>query len=146
MLSATNLKKNILKIVLVKCVHLPKGINRIWPVEINMSVRDLFHENHVAMWTEFKLWTNIHRVRSELDLDFNLGDTMSNFDRLNNISYQCLDKEVIECKEKDVENTLTTAEKVIKKNEFSLLTGRKRAFVEEKKGPIWLEKMSYSII
>ena len=77
-----------------------------------MSVRDLFDENHVAVSMEFKAWTDIHRVKSELDLDFDLGSVMSNFDRFNNISYQCLDQEEIEREEQDVEDTLTTTEKL----------------------------------
>ena len=83
---------------------------------------------------EFKAWTDIRRVRSELDLDLDLGDVMSNFDGFNNISYQCLHQEKIECEEQDNEDTLTTAEKVPKKNAFSLMMSRKRAFVHEKKG------------
>ena len=79
---------------------------------MNMSVRDLFDENHVAVSMEFKAWTDIHRVKSELDLDFDLGSVMSNFDRFNNISYQCLDQEEIEREEQDVEDTLTTTEKL----------------------------------
>ena len=47
-------KKNILKIVVEKFAHFPQPINRIRPVEMNMSVRDLFHQNHVAMSMEFK--------------------------------------------------------------------------------------------
>ena len=81
-------------------------------LKMNMSIRDLFDENHVAVSMEFKAWTDIHRVKSELDLDFDLGSVMSNFDRFNNISYQCLDQEEIEREEKDVEDTLTTAEKL----------------------------------
>ena len=77
-----------------------------------MSIRDLFDENHVAVSMEFKAWTDIHRVKSELDLDFDLGSVMSNFDRFNNISYQCLDQEEIEREEQDVEDTLTTTEKL----------------------------------
>ena len=84
-LLASNFKKNILKIFVEKCVHLPQPINRIQPVEMNMSVRDLFHENDVAMSKEFKVWTDIHRVRLELDLDFDLGDVMLNFDGFNNV-------------------------------------------------------------
>ena len=34
---------------------------------------------------------------------------MSNFDGFVNISYQCLDQEEIQCKEPDIEDTLTTA-------------------------------------
>ena len=64
-----------------------------------MSVRDLFHQNHVSMPMEFKEWANVHRVRSELDLDLDLGDFMSNFDGFNSISYQCLHQEEIECEE-----------------------------------------------
>ena len=79
MLAASNFKENVLKIVAEKCAHLPQPINRIRPVEMNMSVRDLFHENHVAMSKKFKAWTDINRVRSELDLDLDLGDVMSNF-------------------------------------------------------------------
>ena len=79
---------------------------------MNMSIRDLFDENHVAVSMEFKAWTDIHRVKSELDLDFDLGSVMSNFDRFNNISYQCLDQEEIEREEQDVEDTLTTTEKL----------------------------------
>ena len=37
---------------------------------------------------------------------------MPNFDGFNNISYQCLDQEEIEREEQDVEDTLTTAEKL----------------------------------
>ena len=81
-------------------------------LKMNMSVRDLFDENHVAVSMEFKAWTDIHRVKSELDLDFDLGSVMSNFDRFNNISYQCLDQEEIEREEQDVEDTLTTTEKL----------------------------------
>ena len=77
-----------------------------------MSIRDLFDENHVAVSMEFKAWTDIHRVKSELDLDFDLGSVMSNFDRFNNISYQCLDQEEIEREEQDVEDMLTTTEKL----------------------------------
>ena len=99
-----------------------------------MSVRDLFHENHVAMSMEFKAWTDIHRVRSELDLDLDLGDAMSNFDGFNNISNQCLDQEETGCEEEDVEDTLTTAEQVPSKNAFSLMVSRKSAFVDERKG------------
>ena len=62
---------------------------------MNMSVRDLFNENHVAMSMEFKAWTDINRDRSELDLDLDLGDVMSNFDGFNNISCQCLDQKEI---------------------------------------------------
>ena len=105
------------------------------PVEMNMSVRDLLHENHVAMSVEFKAWTDIHRVRSELDLDLDLGDVMSKFDGFSNVSCQFLDQEGIECEKQDVEDTLTTAEKVPKKNAFSLMMSSKRAFVNEKKGP-----------
>ena len=69
-----------------------------------MSNRDLFHENHVAMSMEFKMWTDIHGVRLELDLDLDLGD-----------------QEEIECEEQDHEDTLATAEKVPKKIAFLLL-------------------------
>ena len=79
---------------------------------MNMSVRDLFDENHVAVSMEFKAWADIHRVKSELDLDLDLGSVMPNFDGFNNISYQCLDQEEIEREEQDVEDTLTTAEKL----------------------------------
>ena len=95
--STSNFKKNILKIVVKKCAHLPQPISHIRPVETNISVRDLFHKNHVAMLKEFKSWTDIHRVRSILDFDLDLGDIMSNFGGFNNISYQCLDQEEIEC-------------------------------------------------
>ena len=47
--------------------------------------------------------------RSEWNLYLTLGDVMSNFDGFVNISYQCLDQEEIECKEPDIEDTLTTA-------------------------------------
>ena len=135
MLPVSNCKKNIFKVVVEKYAHLPQPINRIQPMEMNVSVRDLFHENHVAMSIEFKTWTDIHRVRSELDLDLDLGDVMSNFDGFNNISYQGLDQEEIECEEQDVEDTLATAEKILKKNAFSLMMSRKRDFVDEKEGP-----------
>ena len=79
---------------------------------MNMSVRDLFDENHVAVSMEFKARADIHRVKSELDLDLDLGSVMPNFDGFNNISYQCLDQEEIEREEQDVEDTLTTAEKL----------------------------------
>ena len=69
-------------------------INRIWPVEMKQSVRDLFHENNVAMSVEFKAWTDIIRVRLELNLDLDLGDVMSNFDGFYNITYQCLDRKL----------------------------------------------------
>ena len=98
-----------------------------------MSVTDLLHENHVAMLTEFKAWTSILRVRSEQDLDFDLREAMWIFDGFNNISYQCLNKEEIECEEKVVENTLRTVGKVTKKNDFSLITSSKRAFIEERR-------------
>ena len=81
-------------------------------LKMNMSVRDLFDENHVAVSMEFKAWADIHRVKSELDLDLDLGSVMPNFDGFNNISYQCLDQEEIEHEEQDVEDTLTTAEKL----------------------------------
>ena len=81
-------------------------------LKMNMFVRDLFDENHVAVSMEFKAWTDIHRVNSELDLDLDLGSVMPNFDGFNNISYQCLDQEEIEREEHDVEDTLTTAEKL----------------------------------
>ena len=55
------------------------------------------------------------------------------FDGFNNISYQCLDLEEIECEEQDVEDTLATAEKVPKKNAFSLMKSRKSAFVDKRK-------------
>ena len=80
-----------------KCAHLPQPISRIRPVEMNISVRDLFHANHVAKSKEFKSWTDIHRVKSILEFDLDLGDIMSNFDGFSNISYQCLDQEEIEC-------------------------------------------------
>ena len=64
MLPASNFKKNILKIVVEKCAHLLQPINRIRLAEMNMSVRDLFHENHVAVSIELKAWADIHRVRS----------------------------------------------------------------------------------
>ena len=134
MLSASNFKKNILKIVVEKCAHLPQPINLIRPVEMNMPVIDLLHENHVTMSKEFKAWANIHQVRLELDLDLDLGEVMLNFGGFNNISYQCLDQEEIECEEQDLEDTLTTAKKVPKKNAFSLKMSRKRAFVDEKNG------------
>ena len=79
--------------------------------------------------------TDIHQVRSELDLDLDLGDVMLNFEGFNNISYQCLDQEETECEGQGVEDMLTTAEKVPKKNPFSLMMSRKRAFLDEKKGP-----------
>ena len=56
------------------------------------------------------------------------------FDGFNNISYQCLDLEEIKCEEQDVEDTLATAEKVPKKNAFSLMMSRKSAFVDKRKG------------
>ena len=62
----------------------------------------LFHENHVAISMQSKTWTDVHRVRSELNLDLDLGGVMSTFNGFNNISYQCLDKREIECKEQDV--------------------------------------------
>ena len=117
MLSANNFKKNILKIVVEKCAHLPQTVNRIRPVEMKMYVRDLFHENHLAVSMEFKTWTDIHRVRSELDFDLNLGYVMSNFDGFN--SYQCLDHKEIECEEHNVEVTLTTVEKIPRKMIFT---------------------------
>ena len=43
-------------------------------VEINMPVRDLFHKNHAAMSMQFKAWIDVHRVRSELNLDLDLED------------------------------------------------------------------------
>ena len=46
---------------------------------------------------------------------------MLNFDGFNNISYECLDQKEIECEEQDVEDMLATAEKVPKKNAFSLM-------------------------
>ena len=46
---------------------------------------------------------------------------MLNFDGFNNISYECLDQEEIDFEEQDVEDLLATAEKVPKKNEFSLM-------------------------
>ena len=55
------------------------------------------------------------------------------FDGFNNISYQCLDLEETECEEQDVEDTLATAEKVPKKNAFSLMMSRKSAFVDKRK-------------
>ena len=76
MLSASNFKKNILKIVVEKCAQLPQPINRIRPVEMDMSVRDLFHENHVAISMKFKTWTDTHRLRSELNLDVHLGEAV----------------------------------------------------------------------
>ena len=69
--------------------------------------------------------------QAELDLNFDLG-IMSNFDGFNNISYQCLEQEEIECEQQDVEEMLATAEKVPKRNAFSLMN-RKRALVDEKK-------------
>ena len=54
-----------------------------------------------------------------------LGYVISNFDGYNNISYQCLDQEEIQCEEKDVEDTLTTAEQPPKKNAFSLMMSKK---------------------
>ena len=51
------------------------------------------------MSMEFKASTDIYRVRSKLDVVLNLGDVMSNFDGFNNISYQFLDQEKIECEE-----------------------------------------------
>ena len=85
------------------------------------------------MSIKFQAWTDVHRVRSKLAFDLDLGNAMSNFDRFNNISYQCLDQKQIECKEQDVEDTLTAAEKAPKKNAFSLMMSRKRAFVDEKR-------------
>lgn len=116
MLSANNFKKDILKIVVEKCAHLPQTVNRIRPVEMNMYVRDLFRENHLAMSMEFKTWTDIHRVRSELDFDLILGHVMSNFDGFNSCQY--LDHKEIECEEHNVEVTLTTVEKIPKENDF----------------------------
>ena len=81
-------------------------------LKMKMSLRDLFDESHVAVSMEFKAWTDIHRVKSELDLDLDLGSVMPNFDGFHNISYQCLDQEEIEHEEQDVEDTLTTAEKL----------------------------------
>ena len=51
------------------------------------------------MSMEFKASTDIYWVRSKLDVVLNLGDVMSNFDGFNNISYQFLDQEKIECEE-----------------------------------------------
>ena len=93
----------------------------------------MFHENYVAISIEFKTWTDIHRVSSRLDLDLDLGDVISNFDGFTNIPCQCLDQEEIECEEQEVEDRLTTAENVPKKNAFSLMTSTKRVFVDEKK-------------
>ena len=107
-----------MKIVEEKSAHLRQPINRVRPVEMNISVRDLFHDNHVAMSKKFKAWTDIHRVRPELDLDLDLGDVMSNFDGFNNISYTCLDQEEIECEEQDNAGALATAEKVPIKMHF----------------------------
>ena len=110
-----------MKIVVEKCAHFLQPINRIWPVEMKQSVRDLFHENHVAMSVEFKAWTDIIRVRLELNLDLDLGDDMSNFDGFNNITYQCLDRK-LSVKTK----TLKTRWQLLpKKNAFSLMTSRK---------------------
>lgn len=69
-------------------------------LKMNMSLRDLFDESHVAVSMEFKAWADIHRVKSELDLDLDLGSVMPNFDGFHNISYQCLDQEEIEVKSK----------------------------------------------
>ena len=70
-----------------------------------MSNRDLFHENHVAMSMEFKMWTDIHGVRLELDLDLDLGD-----------------QEEIECEEQDLEDTLiNTLESVFKELELNFM-------------------------
>ena len=85
--SASNFNKNIVKIVVEKCAHLPQTVNRTRPVEMNISVRDLFYENDIALSKEFKAWTDIHRVSSELVLDLDLRDVISNFDVFNNISY-----------------------------------------------------------
>ena len=75
-LSASNFKKNILMIVVEKCAQLPQPINRIRPAEMDMSVRDLFHENHAAISMEFKTWTDTHQLRSELNLDVDLGEAV----------------------------------------------------------------------
>ena len=72
MLSASNFKKNILKIVVEKCAHLSQPINRIRLVEMNMSVRDLFHENHVAVSIELKAWAI--ELGRECGLDLDVGD------------------------------------------------------------------------
>ena len=47
--------------------------------------------------------------RSEWNLYLDLGDVMSNFDGFVNISYHGLDQEETECKEPDIEDTLTIA-------------------------------------
>ena len=57
MLPASNFKRTILKIVVKKCAHFPQLINQVRPVEINMFVRNLFHENHVTVSIELKVWT-----------------------------------------------------------------------------------------
>ena len=75
-----------------------------------------------------------------------LGDIMLNFDGFNNILYQCLDQKETECEEQDVEDTLTIAEEVPKKNAFWLMMSTKRAFVDDKKRPTWIEKTNYSMI
>ena len=73
------------------------------------------------MSVEFKAWTDIIRVRLELNLDLDLGDDMSNFDGFNNITYQCLDRK-LSVKTK----TLKTRWQLLpKKNAFSLMTSRK---------------------
>lgn len=65
------LQKEYLKIV---ANHILQPVNCIRTVEMNMSVRNLFHENYVAMSKEFKDWTDIHWVSLKLDLDLDQGD------------------------------------------------------------------------
>ena len=83
------------------------------------------------MSMEFKAWTDINRIRSEMGLDLDL-DIMSDFDGFDNISYQCLNQEEIEREEQDVKDTLTADKNVPKKNGFSPMS-RERAFGDEKK-------------
>ncbi len=54
MLSGNSYRRNILKINVDKCVHLPQPISRIKAVDLNATVSDVFYENHAPLSTDFK--------------------------------------------------------------------------------------------
>ena len=84
MLSASCYKQNIFKINVDQCLHLKQPVSRITAVDNDMTIHDLFYDNHTALTTDFKAWNEIKRVRSELDA-LTIGDVSSSFDGFNNV-------------------------------------------------------------
>ena len=132
-MSAVNYKSSVLKISVEKCHHLPLPKRRIASVDIGLKVGELFQEEHgKVLVSDFKAWTQLAKEeRYELEHSLSLSDVMSLFDGFNNISFECLEKDDVDKINDEMEMEGHSSE-IPKKNAFSFLMGRKRAYTEEK--------------